>query len=113
MNTETNFGHINESSTKPSKKIVSNKVPSEIERWAMGLNENENISCIPVNYDSDEYDSIDDSYLEKMITFEDEEDKNEKRYKESDEERYLKVKAILDKIRNKNKNNRMNGTSNL
>ena len=109
MNFEKNTRYANKLAL--NKRKERNKVPSEIEKWAMGLDETENINCDIVNYDSDEYDSIDDSYLEKMVIFD--EEKNAKHDIKSNEERYLKVKGILDKVRNKTKNNQDSNNSQI
>jgi hypothetical protein len=102
MSFETSVQYKKKSISNLSKKNERNKAPSEIERWAMGLDESENINCIVINYDSDEYDSIDDSYLENMVMLDkDEEEKNAKHYKEPNEERFLRVKSILDRIKGK------------
>ena len=81
--------------TRRAKVRSGVKVPAEIENWALGRESNDNSPN--VDYDSDDFESIDDSYVNNMALS----DEDEK--KELEEKQRERIRFILRNLQNKDR----------
>lgn len=97
----------NERSHKMSAKIKDRlKLPSEVERWALGLMDEESKENTSGReqkdgFESDDYDAIDDSYLRTIGPVETNKNENNTASNRLSKEKYLKLQEILYRVKTK------------